>query len=167
MTINWTSIQNDMDAGTDGPRWFFPSKNPNARVRLLQAPGDEMPFIEVQTDYQGKTRTKYLMYGTEAPNGPVRVIVLPKTALRAIVSLLANGWDLFDPADGVPVAISKYVTGGKTNYSVAPAGSKPMAINPELVEELNGLSLATTRDAFNEWQRFMEERRGSGVEDSD
>lgn len=160
--IDWGAVQADLDSGTSGSTWFFPGKNPNARIRLLHSPNDERPFVAVKTEYQGKVREKYLLYMTEAENGPVKVLIVTKTAFRAIVSLLANGWDLFDPQAGIPIIISKFTAGGRTNYAVTPAGAKPMPVKAEVVEELDDLSLTQARQDFDDWQVFMAEKRANG-----
>lgn len=167
--IDWNEVQKELDSGSNGgSNWFFPGKNPNARIRLLHSPNDARPFAPVQTEYQGAVREKYLMFMTEADNGPVKVIILTKTALRAVITLLSNGWDLFDPNGGIPIIVSKFQTAGRTNYAVTPAGAKPMPIAPALVAELEDLSLAQAQADFVAWQAFMAEKRaGSNAEDGE
>lgn len=157
--IDWGAVQDELDQGS-GSNWLLLSKNPNVRLRLLQAPGDARPYMPVETEYQGKSRVKYLMFCTEADNGPVKVVVLTKTAFRAIVALLTNGWELFDPQTGMPVIISKFSTGGRTSYSVTPAGAKASPVRDTVIEELATMSLDQAYEDFMEWQEFMANRRG-------
>lgn len=163
--LDWGEIQKELDQS--GSNWFLLSKNPNARVRLLNSPNDARPFLAVETTYEGRVREKYLMFVAEAAEGPVKVAVMPKTALRAIVNLATNGWDLFDSMAGIPVILSKYTSNGRTSYAVTPAGAKPMSMTPAVIEELNDLTLAQAAQDFREWQDFMATKRASGdAEDS-
>lgn len=158
--IDWAAVQAELDRGEGGgSQWLFPSKNPNLKVHLL-SPGDpaQLPYAEVNTSYQGKDRSKYLMYCTEAPNGPIKVLVLPRTAFRSIVALLSNGWDLMSPKTGIPVILSKYQIGSRTSYTAVPFGAQPMVVSDEIVEELKGLTLAQAVQDFNDWQSYMASR---------
>lgn len=142
---------------SQGGEFFYPKAGRN-RLRLL--PGNPVRadfFIQVDREYQGNTRSKYLVKAVvfDGETREVKAVVLSKTVLRGILNLLAEGYDLLG-RNGHGITIVRTGTGMDTSYATMPS-SKPQALPEDLedidmsLEELAGrlLELDSNRTARN------------------
>lgn len=142
-TNDWQGILDEMDAAKANADVYY-LKEKKTRLRLVVAPGSDPRhfFAETTKSYKGKQGTAYLIYAlviaTSKGSGDknvsptkVRAVRIAKTALRAIVSQLAEGHELFDPAQGHAVVVEK-IEGETTSYTVSVA---PKAM-PVVLDEL-------------------------------
>ena len=134
--IDWNEILNELK--TTG-QWYRP-KDGRTRVRLV-LPEDTNPrefFKEVQSSYNGNIKTRYMVLGlildgtgaTEEMSTTVTPIVIAKTVLKGIVSLLAEGYELFGE-DGHGVTINRSGQGLNTDYSILPS-RKPVDLPDDI-----------------------------------
>jgi hypothetical protein len=144
--INWTKVLNSLKTTS---RWVMP-KNGRTKARLV-LPDENDPrhfYEEVKNSYMGNVRSKYMVFAllfegenvTPEMSTTVTPLVVPKTVLKGIISLLAEGYDLFGP-DGHGITVTRTGKGLNTSYSVLPS-RKPvdlpedMAWPEESIEEL-------------------------------
>ena len=128
----WQNLLDEMNQGQGGP-FFFP-KEGKTRLRLTPQPGtDDEFYSETRSVFRGKEKVKYIILayvaGTSQGELPeemkykVHPVVISKTVLKSILSLLAEGYDLLDPEDGHGLTLIR--TGQKldTSYNVMPSPS--------------------------------------------
>lgn len=109
-------------------------------------------------------RTKYLILAVVISSDEedlVRPVILPKTPLQDILSILAEGYDLFDPEEGFGISINRTGSGLDSKYSVLPSKKAfPLADElewpPEDLDEFADLFAKNAKDRKN--------RRASGDE---
>lgn len=130
---NWDDLLETMNSSSSGP--FFFVKAPRTRIRLACFSDDQREFYaEATTVFKGREKSKFVVFGvvlsTEGhgakPLGDqwkekVIPIVITKTTLKGIISLLAEGYELFSPKEGYGITINKSGTGTDTDYNVNPS----------------------------------------------
>lgn len=149
----WADLLGQLDASSGGGIVYY-IKQPNTRLRLIHPslqpntdidPEDENFFAETTKHYQGKASTAFLVWATVIGTTDkkdqnvnltkVRAVRLPKTALRAILSALADEHELFDPEEGHAIKLDR-VGGGnseRTSYIVNPS-PKPVRLDVSSLE---------------------------------
>lgn len=100
----------------------FPQEG-KTRIRLvLTSEGDPYNFFREVTNSYGKT--KYLFFvllpGSDDP-ALVRPFIAPKTVITDILSMLAEGYDLFSEDEAFGVTINRTGSGLDSKYSVLPS----------------------------------------------
>ena len=164
--INWGKVLNSLKVTG---RWYRP-KVGRTQVRLL-LPDDTEPrnfFREVQTSYNGNVRTKYMVLAlifsgegaTPEMAETATPLIITKTVLKGIVSLLAEGYDLFGP-DGHGVTITRTGKGLNTDYSVLPS-RKPVDIPEDIAwpqESLDELAEDFTESSLRRDEERMQEKK--------
>lgn len=126
---NWQKALDELGEG-GGP--FFFLKSPKTNVRLICLEDDpEKFFAGATTVFKGKPKTKYVVFalilktqGRELSAkyaNKIVPLVLTKTAIKSILSLLSEGYDLFDPAGGYGITIMKSGAGTDTEYNIMPS----------------------------------------------
>lgn len=150
----WEELLGQLDASSGGGDVYY-IKQPKTRIRLVlpsMAPGwdgdedDEANFFaETTKHYQGQARTAFLVLGTilgttekndqNVDPKKVRAIRLPKTALRSIVSALAEGHELFDEGVGHGIVLERIGGGSseRTSYTLQ-VSPKPVVIDTGSLE---------------------------------
>lgn len=126
---NW---QKALDELGDGSGPFFFLKSPKTNVRLVCLEEDpEKFFAGATTVFKGKPKTKYVVFAmilktqgrelAEKWKNKVIPLVLTKTAIKSILSLLSEGYDLFEPENGFGITIMKSGAGTDTEYNIMPS----------------------------------------------
>lgn len=156
----WSNLLDQLQKGGGDFLFLKPGKH---HLRLVQPPKGERPFLEVKTHYRGKPRTKYmvLVVDMDEDEKKIRGALLARTAWQGIVSLLAEGFELFDADNGYGVTVIRSGSGLNTEYSVLPS-RKPVPL-PNEVRNQETPSLADTAQAYLE----MQKKRESGKSESD
>lgn len=138
---NWQKALDELGDGT-GPFFFFKSKKTNLRLVCLEDDPEKF-FAAATTMFKGKPKTKYIVFGqvlktadrelSDKWKGKIVPLVLTKTAVKSIISLLAEGYELFDPANGYGVTLMKSGAGTDTEYTIMPSPS-PVALDLSKLE---------------------------------
>jgi len=130
---NWQAVLDDLGAESNDPRLFF-LKGGRNRLRLIpEDPQDPKSFFTTVTrTYQGQSRVKFLiralvMSNDEDATPSIRAIPIGKTAMKAILNLLAEGYDLLDPKTGHGVTIVRSGSALDTSYTVV-SSPKPVPV---------------------------------------
>lgn len=126
---NWQKALDELGDGT-GPFFFFKSKKTNLRLVCLEDDPEKF-FAGATTYFKGKPKTKYIVFGqvlktadkelSDKWKGKIVPLVLTKTAIKSIISLLAEGYELFDPAQGYGIVLMKSGAGTDTEYNIMPS----------------------------------------------
>lgn len=157
----WQSL---LDQFQEGPGKIYFPKAGKTRMKLVTPKErDEYNFFEEVTNSYGKRKWLVLGYVVnladeeEAPK--IRGILLPKTAIRGILNLLAEGHDLLSE-DGNGITLTRTGLGKTdTSYSVVPSAN-PQPLPEGIIwpdETLDELAEAFT----------VEATRRSGRQDND
>ncbi len=135
--VDWGTILNQLNSAS---KWFRP-KEGRTRLRLVLQKGDQPQqfYREVQSSFNGKVKSRFMVLALvlegngakEEMTYTVTPVVLPKTVLKGLVSLLAEGYDLFSP-DGHGVTLTRTGQGLDTDYSVMPS-KNPVALPAEII----------------------------------
>lgn len=135
----WQKMLDDLPSGQGGP--FFFLQQGKTKIKIVPVEGTEDFFAESRAIFQGKEKTKYVMLGLvagatgrEIPQediNRVQPIIIPKTVLRNILTLLAEGYDLLSADEGHGITIVKSGEGKNTTYSVLPS-PKPVQTSTAL-----------------------------------
>lgn len=120
----WAKLLEDIDAASGDPRTYAlrPGRN---RLRLV--PDIEgVPtsfFCEVQRNFRGQLRTRYLIKAM--PMGrdekEMKGVVVPKTVMKQVLNMLAEGYDLLHPTKGLGIVIVKSGEGMESSYNTLPS----------------------------------------------
>lgn len=124
--IKWGEILRQLESSS---AWFRP-KDGRTRMRLVLPPGESPHkfYREVQTSFQGNLKTRFMLMAllfagegvTEEMSAKVTPVIVAKTVLKGILSLLVEGYDLLGPeANGI--TIIRTGQGLNTDYSVMPS----------------------------------------------
>src|SRR5690554_6036191 len=107
----WRDVLERVESTGGGSNFIFP-KAGRTRVRLVADP-EERYFTEVKTNYRGRQKTKFLILaydlGEEDPE--LRGMIIPRTVFRAIVGLITEGYELWDPDEGRGIVIVRTGSG--------------------------------------------------------
>lgn len=160
----WANLLGTLDKGTANSSMIFP-KDGKTLVRLIRKP--KSPFyIEVDSTYRQKTKVKYLMmaYQPITKDGEelkVKGLLVAKTVFKAIVALLSEGYDFFNPITGHGLTIIRSGTGLDTNYTVVPS-AKEVPIPAEIKKQVMELTLEGLKKSYEEANKARQ--NGSGKE---
>lgn len=155
----WQSL---LDGMKSGGAFVFPQEG-KTRLRLVLPEGEDMYhfFREVINSYG---RTKYLVLAVVVSSDDldlIRPIILPKTPLQDILSILAEGYELFDLEEGFGLSINRTGSGLDSKYSVLPSkGAYPLSEELEWPPE----DLDEFADLFAKNAKDRKTRRASGEE---
>ena len=170
----WAALLSDMSSGSS-TTWFL--KAGRTQIRLLVEPGEEEEstptfFGEVQTYWKGKARTKIALRALilASDGGDISVekasqehlVIVPKSALKAIIGLLMEGYDLLSEAEGRGIAIIKTGRGLGTSYSVV-ASPNAVPLDMSHVNRLEG-DIWTLCADFSQSQMEKDLRRDDVVD---
>lgn len=143
---------------------FFRPKEGSTRIRLIPLPGMEPDadgafqfWEEVQTNFRGQIRTKFVIAGLilEAKGArpematSVTPIVISKSVLKGILGLLAEGYELFDLTEGYGITLKRSGQGLDTDYAVMPS-KNPVVVKEEDIE-IPQKTLAELAEDFEKW----------------
>lgn len=154
------NLLNSLTAESSSARFVFPKSK--HRIRLCEDP-EENICLPVQSEFQGKQKTKYLFLGYSADDNPPewKGIVVPKTVARAILELTTE-FALFDSKKGHGVLITRSGEGLSSTYSVIPS-REPKEIPPEMMN-----SRPKLQELCEEYQSLKESRKTqSGSEEAE
>jgi hypothetical protein len=133
--MNWGDLLERLQSNAS-THFIFP-KAGRTRVRLLTKPGEPF-YVEVQAEYQGRSKTKYMLLaidmGAEEEDKRPKGLIVSKTVFKSFVSLLTEGHELFDPEKGYGVTIIRSGAGLDTSYSVVPS-PKPIHVSQDVIED--------------------------------
>lgn len=149
--VDWNAVLENLQSGNSD--WLF-LKVGTTRLRLLQSPLNDLPFVEVTTNYKGNTRTKYMILAFNAEDEEVLVkgLVIPKTVFKSLTAMLADGFDFFHPVSGYGITIMKTGSGFGTEYSVLPS-KKSIEVPTEILTTLGEFDLSVMGAEFDEQQK--------------
>jgi hypothetical protein len=169
----WQSLLDSVSTGIGGE--FFFVKSPKTTMRLLCFQDNPLEFYApVESYFRGKQKTKFIIFGhiisTEGQGAKplsddwktkVAPIVITKTALKAILTLLAEGYELFDPEEGHAIKIIKSGSGTDTDYTATPSRD-PYPVDVSSLEMPEG-------DLFEMAQKLTDKNaaRNQGSDDGD
>ena len=121
---------------------FFRPKEGSTKLRLVPLKGMDYEakgfrfWAEATTVFRGQERTKFVVPAlileakgaTESMMTTVTAVILSKKALKGIIGLLAEGYELFGP-EGYGIVLKRTGQGLDTDYNVLPSK------NPVLIDE--------------------------------
>jgi len=85
-------------------------------------------YREVQSEFMGRKKRKYLFLAM-TEEGDVRTLVAPVTVFKAIISLILEGYELWDREKGYGIVIARRGSGLDTSYGVLPSrGPQPIPL---------------------------------------
>ena len=150
-----------LDGMQSGGAFLFPQEG-KTRLRLVLPEGENMYhfYREVINSYG---RTKYLIVAIVPSSDDanlVRPIILPKTPLQDILTILAEGYELFSPEEGFGITITRTGSGLDSKYSVLPS-PKPVPLDPEEFEWPDE-DLDEFAELFAKNAKDRKQRRASG-----
>lgn len=137
----WKDVLDGLGAAGGGSDFIFP-KNGKTLVRLIQRPNSPF-YAEVESTFRNRTKTKYMLMAwkpaakDEEAEDKVRGLILPKTAFKAIVALLAEGYEFFDPTKGHGLSIVRSGEALDTNYTIVPSNKEvplPVSLKKQIAE---------------------------------
>lgn len=158
-STKWQSL---LDGMKSGGAFVFPQEG-KTRLRLVLPEGEDMYhfFREVINSYG---RTKYLIMAVVISSDEpdvVRPVILPKTPLQDILTILAEGYELFDIDGGFGLSVIRTGSGLDSKYSVLPS-PKAFPLSDEL--EWPPEDLDEFADQFAKNAKDRKTRRASGDE---
>lgn len=149
----WQGVFSNLGSGSAG-NFVFP-KGGKTQVRLLNKHGTPF-YIEVPSYFRGKERVKYIFPVWDPtkkdeegePDYTIRGLVVPKTAFKAIVAYLAEGYEFFHPLKGHGITLARSGEGRDTAYSVIPS-AKPVVLPNGLKTPLAKFTWKAMRAEYN------------------
>lgn len=175
----WANLLDELSTSASGP--FFYPKAGKTRFRIvpIQHGGEEVEpqdfSYEVETTWQGRTKSRFLVraviLGTDQGEisenfaNKILPLVIPKSAFKSIIELLADDYELFDPEEGYGLTLNKTGSGKNTDYSILPSKS-PHPINLEDYED-SGESMAEWAEQFAINQANRQDSSFSSQSDDD
>jgi len=126
-----------LDSLTTGSSDFIFPKEGRHRLRLVGVKKQGY-YREVPSSYRGREKMKYLVpavnLGEETEEeSKLKYLIVPKTALKMIISLLKEGYPIFNNGpDGYGITLVRSGAGRDTSYSVLPS-RKPFPL-PEGID---------------------------------
>lgn len=166
---NWQKALDELGDGS-GPFFFFKASKTNVRLVCFEE-NPEHFFAAATTVFKGKPKSKYVVFGqvlktqgrdlSEKWINKIVPLVITKTALKSIISLLAEGYELFDPAQGFGITLMKSGSGTDTEYNVMPSPqvvplnldelTRPEKSLIEYADELTNNSSRQGNNSGNDW----------------
>lgn len=158
---------------------FYRIKEGSTKLRLVQLPsmkvkkGESFVFWgEATTSYRGNQRSRFVIpalvlegKGTrEGMDTNVTTVVVPKTVLKGILGLLAEGYELFDPKEGYGLMIKRTGSGLNTDYTVLPSRN-PQPLPADVVIQKD-LTLDGMAAEFQTWANRPRQGEGGGGAES-
>lgn len=167
-TEYWQNLLGTLEGGDSQFIFLKPGKK---RLRLL-SPEDHPPYHrEVTTEYMGRKRTKYMTLAwapqDEEDETPVKGLLMAKTVWKGIVTLQAEGYELFHPEEGHGITIVRSGAGLDTDYTVLPS-KQAVEVPDEVLEFLDTMDLDDVVSAYEEFSanRGSDGDSGGANEDS-
>ncbi len=173
---DWGSVLEGLASGSSGP--FFFVKANRTRLRLVNYEPDETQFFRLGTTYfKGKPKQKAIFFAKiistdlkdkldERWQNKIVPVVVAKTALKAIISYLSEGYDFFGP-EGYGVVIMKSGKGTDTEYNVMPSPQPiPLDLKDYDTPEMN-LDEYAELLTQNSMKRSEKLGEGGGTEEGD
>lgn len=160
MSPSWDDLLDQL--GNTGN--FYRIKEGTTKLRLVQLPsmkvkkGESFVFWgEATTSYRGNQRSRFVIPALvlegkntrEGMDTTATTVVIPKTILKGILGLLAEGYDLFDPKAGYGLMIKRTGSGLNTDYTVLPSRN-PQPL-PEDVVIPKDMNLDAMASEFQNW----------------
>jgi len=158
-SVKWQSL---LDGMRSGGAFVFPQEG-KTRLRLILPEGEDLYhfYREVINSYG---RTKYLIMAVVISSDEpdvVRPVILPKTPLQDILTILAEGYELFDIEEGFGLSITRTGSGLDSKYSVLPSPKAyPLSDDLEWPPE----DLDEFADLFAKNAKDRKSKRASGEE---
>lgn len=162
-TIDEASVFKQIAATLAGPSNFIFPKAGSTKLRLVPDPEGSI-IRQIETSFRGKPKTKYLTLGYSlGVEGPikVKVVVLPRSCVKAIVSLQAEGYSFYSE-EGHGISIVRTGEGFSTTYQVVPS-PKPIPLPPDFEK----MELPKLSEAEKEYAEFHERVGSAGAEESE
>lgn len=153
---NWGDVLSTLKSGGD----FIYPKDGRTKLRLLPF---EPQYAEAESVYRGKIRTKYLIPCLDEAGEKVKVLVLSAAAFRPLVALLAEGYEFFDPDEGVGLTIVRSGSGRDTSWMYIPS-KHPMEVDDEILDALEDFDL---EEKAAEYTANQERRANQPAEEDD
>lgn len=156
----WQEVLQSLTVGSSN--FLFPREG-RTRVRL-GADRDGLYFLEVQTQYQGRIKTKFLLLAVPMDEGEKtwKGLIVPKTVFRSIATLAAEGYELWDPEEAHGITIVRTGSGLESSYSVLPS-HKPIPLPREVREQ----EIPSLTELLRVYQRIQARRWGGEEEEEE
>jgi len=120
----WQDMLDDLGSESNDPRIYFIKQGRN-RLRLVPEGGDPRKFYcKVVRNYKGQVSTKFLLRGIVQgrEENSVQLIPCGKSVVKNVLNLLAEGYDLLSPNEGLGITIIRAGQGREgTSYNVLPS----------------------------------------------
>ncbi len=170
MPKGWNSLLDQLSTNAN----FVRLKEGTTKVRLVQLPamvsgeGGSFTFWgEAESEFRGRKKTRYVMAalvfeGSGAKPEMAKVVtplVVPKTVIKGILTLLAEDYELFDKEKGHGLSLRRTGSGLDTDYSVLPS-RKPVPLPADIV--MPTITIDEMAEQFEQWATRTSSRAGSG-----
>lgn len=130
--VDWQAMLDSLESGGITGNILFP-KSGKTRIKLVLEDDDdeESWYTEVQGEFQGRVRSRFILRGVvlfpAQEEKKILGIVVAKTAMKQIVSALAEGYNLTDAEEGHGITLSKTGSELNTTWGATPS-PKPVEI---------------------------------------
>lgn len=130
--VDWEAMLESLEAGGANGNILFP-KSGKTRIKLVLEDDDDEAswYTEAVGEFNGKVRTRYILRAAvlfpAQDEKKLMGVVVAKTAMKAIVGMLAEKYDLTDPEEGHGITLSKTGEGLNTTWGATPS-PKPIEI---------------------------------------
>lgn len=118
----WAALAKEISS-SDGEIVFL--QDGKTTIKLIAPPNaqeefDTSWFVEFEQDYKGNKTKKYAVHAVDMRDKKVKVVILPKTVLSTIFTLMGEEHNLLGIDNGVPISIIRTKTSNKTEYTTMP-----------------------------------------------
>lgn len=159
-------LLDELNKGAGGGGRFYHPTPGDTKFRLVLLEGDtELTFYREVINKWGSTKYMVAAVILDAPDrasdaGPeLRGLVLPITALRAIVGNLKAGWDLFDPVKGHGICLTRE---GTTKFDT----TYQINLSPQAVD-ITQFDYEVPEGGLDEWAEAYNSRGNDDGEDDE
>jgi len=162
----WKKLLDGVQSGSNSGSIKFIKEG---RTRLKLVPEDDAYFIEVTAKFRDKKRTKYLVLcwdvDADAPQR-LQAVLVSRSVLASILTLAAEGYEIFDPDEGHGITIIREGAGLNTEYNVLPS-PRPVPTPDSVLDQQASLSLMSAADEFEQLQETRAQAAAEGGDEEE
>lgn len=135
MPNKWEKKLDEMESDVSGDTRYIKEGKIRVKLVLEDEANDESWYTPCNRWYKGKKSKKYLLRaiikGDEKQQ--VRYLPAPRTVLKQIISMLAEGYELLDTKKSHLISINRSGSGRETTYVVLPS-PKVIKIKGDIID---------------------------------